>query len=259
MTEFSNWKLYEGASEGSGRSEKVWLQNPITGDNGRDYLYLIWKAEKTRKQHVIGELSKNGQYEFKYCETNLDEAMKEGFKLLVSFPDKEETYTSDMLFSVFSSRLPDRKRKNIEEILKKYAMDKFEPYTLLKRSGARLPIDSLEFIDPILDSRGFIKRFFYMAGTQYYVGCEGENCSEALKMEPGQEVHLQREPENGKDQYAVAVYTEKEDKIGYIPRYYSEIVSEMLLDQRNVHCEVESVNKEKGCHECIELVLTVED
>ncbi len=31
---------------------------------------------------------------------------------------------------------------------------------LLKRSGARLPIDSLEFIDPILDTDGNVTRIF---------------------------------------------------------------------------------------------------
>ena len=29
-------------------------------------------------------------------------------------------------------------------------MDEYDAYTLLQRGGARLPIDSLEFIDPIL-------------------------------------------------------------------------------------------------------------
>ena len=34
MKDFSFWVEYEGASEGSGRSEKVWLQNPDTGRIG---------------------------------------------------------------------------------------------------------------------------------------------------------------------------------------------------------------------------------
>ena len=34
MKDFSFWKEYEGASEGSGRSEKIWLQNPDTGQIG---------------------------------------------------------------------------------------------------------------------------------------------------------------------------------------------------------------------------------
>lgn len=34
MKDFSFWKEYEGASEGSGRSEKLWLMNPDTGQIG---------------------------------------------------------------------------------------------------------------------------------------------------------------------------------------------------------------------------------
>lgn len=34
MKDFSSWKEYEGSPEGSGRSEKIWLQNPDTGQTG---------------------------------------------------------------------------------------------------------------------------------------------------------------------------------------------------------------------------------
>lgn len=34
MKDFSHWKEYEGASEGSGRSEKQWLINPDTAQTG---------------------------------------------------------------------------------------------------------------------------------------------------------------------------------------------------------------------------------
>ena len=34
MKDFSHWKEYEGASEGSGRSEKLWLINPDTNQTG---------------------------------------------------------------------------------------------------------------------------------------------------------------------------------------------------------------------------------
>lgn len=34
MKDFSFWEEYRGTSEGSGRSEKIWLQNPDTGQTG---------------------------------------------------------------------------------------------------------------------------------------------------------------------------------------------------------------------------------
>lgn len=41
MKDFSFWVEYEGAAEGSGRSEKLWLMNPDTGQTG------LFKFKKT--------------------------------------------------------------------------------------------------------------------------------------------------------------------------------------------------------------------
>ena len=34
--------------------------------NNKDYIYLVWKDYKTRHRYIVGELSRNGKYEFKY-------------------------------------------------------------------------------------------------------------------------------------------------------------------------------------------------
>jgi len=34
--------------------------------DGRDYLVLIWKEPKSRRRYPVGELSQNGQFEFRY-------------------------------------------------------------------------------------------------------------------------------------------------------------------------------------------------
>lgn len=44
MKDFSFWEEYEGASEGSGRSEKIWLINPDTQQTG---LFKFKKDEET--------------------------------------------------------------------------------------------------------------------------------------------------------------------------------------------------------------------
>jgi hypothetical protein len=122
----------------------------MSNKDGRDYLFLIWKSEKTRKQYIVGVLSRNGRYEFKYYD-DIKEAQNEGFKPLVEFPDLNKLYTSESLFSTFASRLPDKRRRDIDKILNKYGLTEFNQYELLKKSGARLPIDSYEFINPIFD------------------------------------------------------------------------------------------------------------
>lgn len=131
--------------------------------DGKDYLYLIWKAEKSRKQYIVGELIRNGQFEFRYVE-KVAEAINDGFTPLLCFQNLQQVYKDEKLFPVFSSRLPDRKRKDIQNILKKYDLEEYDEYMLLKRSGARLPIDNFEFIDPIFDINEKVKRIFLWQG-----------------------------------------------------------------------------------------------
>lgn len=223
----------------------------------RDYLYLIWKSEKSRKQFIIGELSKNSHYTFCYCQ-EVSEAEKEGFKPLISFPNLDEIYCSKELFPVFESRLPDKKRKDMHNILKKYEMDEYEPFQLLKRSGARLPIDTLYFVDPIIDTNEQVNRKFYMAGVRHYIGCNGKACDQSLDISVGEQVFLQQEPTNVKDSKAVKVLNSKGDMLGYIPRYYSEKVFEMIQNNRKMKCTVLAVDKNKSCDECIKLTLEVQ-
>lgn len=118
--------------------------------DGKDYLYLIWKSEQSGKQYIVAQLIKEGQYEFCYCD-EVHDAIKAGFSPLLCFPDIDKVYRDNKLFPIFSSRLPDKKRKDIRNILDKYELEEYDEYTLLKRSGARLPIDQLEFIEPILN------------------------------------------------------------------------------------------------------------
>ena len=117
--------------------------------NGKDYLYLVWQDKVSRRQYIVGQLSKNGRYEFCYS-NEIEEAQKAGFELLVAFNDRNKIYYSDTLFMAFASRLPDKKRKDIQQILQKYGLQEYDAYELLKASGASLPIDSLKFVDPII-------------------------------------------------------------------------------------------------------------
>lgn len=48
MKDFSFWEEYEGASEGSGRSEKLWLMNPDTNQVG----LFKYKKDRTTTDHI---------------------------------------------------------------------------------------------------------------------------------------------------------------------------------------------------------------
>lgn len=224
--------------------------------DGKDYLYLIWKSESTRRQYIVGQLTKNSQYEFRYC-GEVQEAIEAGFTPLIPFPDINTTYSNNELFPVFSSRLPDRKRKDIDRILQKYNLDKYDSYEFLKKSGARLPIDNLQFIDPILEFNTPFERTFYIAGVRYYLGCDGEKCEYSINVTRGDEVFLVKEPENSADSNAIRVMNEKKELLGYIPRYYSEAFTKIIDEGRDFNCYVANVDKNKCCSECIMITVTV--
>ncbi|MEE0712985.1 MAG: HIRAN domain-containing protein [Blautia sp.] len=224
--------------------------------DGKDYLYLIWKSEKSRKQYIIGELTKNGQYEFQYGE-EVKDAIADGFKPLLCFPKLDKVYKDNKLFSIFASRLPDRKRKNIHAILEKYGLEEYDDYTLLKRSGARLPIDNLEFIDPIFNLDANVTRIFYMAGVRHYLKCEGKDCRQAVKVTRGDEVFLRKEPDNTYDQNAVQFLDNYGNVLGYMPRYYSKGVSELLVNGEKITCHIYHVDKSKNCNECIKVIMKI--
>ena len=113
----------------------------------KDIVYLVWTNAKNGKRFKVGELYKEkGKYFFRYMIDVVSEATKEGFTLLVAFPNLDLIYENPQLFAAFSSRLPDKRRPEIEEILKTYGMTEYDAFELLKRSGAKLPTDHYEFV-----------------------------------------------------------------------------------------------------------------
>ena len=226
--------------------------------NGKDYLYLIWKCAATRRQYIIGQLTKNGHYEYQYGE-EIEEALKAGFQLLVPFEDINRTYECEELFPVFASRLPDKKRKDIYKILEKYGLDKYDPYQLLKKSGARLPIDNLQFIDPILDFDHAFEKSFYVAGARHYLGCSGEDCETALSLMCGEEVFLKREEENQYDHNAICVVNHEQKVLGYVPRYYTQAFLRFSKEKRLGKCQIASMEKGEYCDMCIRVIVKILD
>lgn len=225
--------------------------------NGRDYVYLIWKDPVKRDNYVVGELSKNGKYEFRYI-SQVKDAMEAGYKPFISMNDINKTYTNDFLFPVFASRLPDKKRRGIEKILEKYGLSEYDEYMLLKKSGTRLPIDTLEIIDPIFnDDDNDIVREFYLSGVRHYLDCLGDDCEKVTDLDLGIRLKLVLEPENKHDKYAIKVLDNIGRHVGYIPRYYSEQVYEKIKKNYEIMCTVIEVNKKSNCNECIKVKLEI--
>lgn len=226
--------------------------------NGRDYIYLIWKDYRTRKRFIVGELSKNGKYEFRYKLKEIKDAIENGFEPLIAFPDINVVYENNDIFPAFSSRLPDKRRKDLKEILAKYNLEKYDPFELLKKSGGKLPTDSLEFIDPIFLEEDHIEKEFYIAGVRYYDHCNGEGKSEKFDIEINENLIFEKDTNNNHDKYAVKVLNGKNKIIGYVPIFFSKEISEAIDNSRKIKCVVTNKDCSNICEECIKVKLNID-
>ena len=219
------------------------------------YLLLIWKDPITRRNFAIGKLCHGQTFTFEYC-GDFDEAENFGWRKLNAFPE-EKTYTSENMFPVFSSRLPDRKRRDIEQILKKYSLNIYDEFELLRKSEGRLPIDTYSFIDPIFPSTETVERNFYIMGTRHQAACKGNDCSLLPNISINDYLIFEKEPNNKYDCNAIQVLTQEKELLGYVPRYYNQAILERLNNGMSYSCIVIDINLNGECSECIKVKLNM--
>jgi len=226
-------------------------------------LEVVWKDLNTRQRFVIGILTKGNNYSFKYKMENILKARERGFKGLVAFPDFQKEYTNPIVFPAFGTRLPDEKRKDINVILSKHNLKNYDAFELLRKSGGKSPIDTLEFIEPIdlfeVEKNLKVMREFFVAGVRHYELCSDKTdnrCTIKIPLSKGEVLRLEAEPSNEYDPYAVAVFKDNY-KIGYIPTFYSKAVSEAIKGQLEVNVIVKEFDSEACCQECLKTILTI--
>lgn len=220
-----------------------------------NYLYLIWKDPQTRLNFTIGKLYRGEKYTFEYFR-EVGEAENRGWTKFEVFPE-EKAYESEVLFPVFASRLPDKKRRDIGKILEKYGLSEFDEFELLRKSEARLPIDTYSFIDPIFPEEETVQRDFFIMGVRHQTPCKGENCGLLPKVGVGDELIFETEPENSYDSNAIKVKTQSGEVLGYVPRYYNTAILERLNNGMTYSCKIIDINLQQDCSECIKVRLNM--
>lgn len=221
-----------------------------------NYLLLIWKDPETRRNYTVGKLTRGDFFTFQYY-GEAENAEEAGWKLLGAFPTYQE-YRSNTMFPVFSSRLPDKKRRDIQNILEKYGLMEYDEFELLRRSGARLPIDTYEFIDPISPDDKEVEREFYITGIRYHSACQGSDCGALPGVKVGDILLLEEEPENAYDPMAIRILTQEQEVLGYVPRYYNKAILARLHDGMGYSCKITEVNANmRNCSECLKARLTM--
>ncbi|HCC08008.1 MAG TPA: DNA-binding protein [Clostridiales bacterium] len=208
----------------------------------KNVLWLIWQDPEKRNRYKIAELAKTSYgFEFKYDKDGVKEAKKAKFELLPAFSDIDKVYENQRMFPAFTTRLPDKRRKNIKEILEKYELEEYNEFEFLKKNGGKLPTDMLEFVEPINfeNNEKNFKRDFYLAGIRYYI----EDIEKLKKMglTEYERLILKKEPCNEFDECAIEVFSKENAKLGYIPKYFSKAISIAIDNNYKIDCKVSKV------------------
>lgn len=207
-------------------------------------LWLIWQNQETRQRYHVGSLShQDGKYIFSYelsgKRRTLLEAMENGYKPHLSFPNIHKVYTSNQLFGPFARRLPDKRRPDFHEILVDLGLPlDYTEMDLLRATGGRLATDPYEFVAPITLIEDQFCFDFFIAGWRYY---DGEKV--ANELEEGAKVNFELEPSNEKDPKAVIVLTDNYGyKLGYIPAFYSGFMFDVIKNNGQYEAKIEKIN-----------------
>ena len=203
-------------------------------------LWLIWKEPISRRKYLIGELSYDFKvYKFKYINPELEDAIKNNFTYYPGFRELNKVYESETLFANIATRLPNSKRPDYIKILNSYGLEiNSTQMDILKKTRGRLLTDNFEFV-PEFDKNNKIE--FEVAGTRHYI--KKNKMKKILNINDNLE--LEREYDNPQDKYAIKVnylVNDKKYQLGYVPRYYSAYLSNLLDEKVPYSAKVEFLN-----------------
>jgi len=134
-----------------------------------EMLYLAWQEPDSRRVVAIARLLKlNGDYEFAYINA-VEEATRQGFQPLLSFPDLSTVYITSDLPPLFTNRLMPKSRPDFPGYITELGLtaEQAKPFAVLARSEGRRATDSLEvFSGPLPFADGY-EGFFLARGVRH--------------------------------------------------------------------------------------------
>lgn len=220
-------------------------------------LWLIWQNVETRQRYHVGRLLfEDDIYTFSY-ETDgyrrkLAEAMDNGYRPHLAFPNTNKTYTSRNLFGPFARRLPDSRRPDYPLVLRELGLSSdCTEMDILRATGGILATDSYEFVSPILVENNLFEMDFFVAGWRYY---NGDQVIEQLQV--GDCVEFSLDPENDYDNKAIVVMSVNGEKLGFIPAFYSGWMYEVIEKKCDYQAKVWAVHPQAVPHRKVSISIT---
>lgn len=209
----------------------------------KDEMWLVWKEPESRRRYKIGILiydEVKNFFMFKYVNPEFNAAKECGFQYFPGFYDINKVYESSDLFANIETRLPNPSRTDYLEILNSYNLEKdSSKFEILKATRGRLITDNYEFV-PAFDKT---KIEFDLAGTRYCP--EVKKCKNKGIMHINDKLLLKLDPNNIADSNAIKVFLKKDGReyhLGYVPRYYTKELTELLKNNVEYSAMIKSLN-----------------
>lgn len=201
-------------------------------------LTVVWADPVHHRRYSVGELWRlENEQGFAFGYSELSEAESSGFNKLPEFPIVRrisDPYMSRELFSTFAQRIPSSQRLDYQQILRSWGVSSAtDPFEILALSGGVLNTDRLELCEyRPLDDELQRPLFFRVSGERHFEG--------ATMLHDGDLVDFEREPTNEVDRFATYVLVIGGQKVGWVPRQYSQLIASHLdrghdLEARAMH------------------------
>lgn len=192
--------------------------SPASTRTAEDSLLVTWQNPESREYYLMGVLqhSPEKDYTFTYYP---DVAERDGVRLIPGFPEVGHTYTSPVLFPLFSSRLMSPKRTDRDQWLASHGLRAdAAPLQILGRSLGRRVGDQFElYPEPLVNHASkTVTAQLPLHGLRYHP--EGDAAVRRGAVRGGEAVHIVPEPDNEHDSHAQAVSLVDGTQLGYIPR-----------------------------------------
>ena len=210
--------------------------------------FLAWQDPERRSWYHIGRLqSKGRRFLFVYTHGALEANDTGRFAPLAAFPKLNTVYQSSMLFPIFANRLMPSSRPDYPDFLRWLNLGDAEPSPLavLARSGGQRATDTLEvFPCPEKKPDGSYETRFFVHGLRHM---PPESAQRAASLRSGDHLAPMWDFGNQHDPYALVLRTSEATAgdlhlMGYLPRYLSREVVELLRNGSSPQVRVERVN-----------------
>lgn len=207
-------------------------------DKGRGWaivdrkLWFLWRKAKTGQYYHVGNLIfGDEEYGFSYETTenkfSLKDALNDGYPMHSSFPEIGQVYKLDRLFNCFDRRLPNFKRRDVQENYSKVGVSaSTDKYKVLLINGGRIEGDTCEFVEPIkYNGKDYIFDF-YVRGWIYF-------SDESFDLSENEMLYFEVDTDNEYEPDAIKVMC-KNKALGYVPGFYSAVMRNLIVNNEEI-------------------------